>query len=279
MSTSSDQQAAGAPSTTPHTTQEILLPEVVAAAPARPTAGHDLPPPRAAQRPAGVPAEPSGATASSVAPPGAPPVPAAQAQQTGEAQQTGPVDVVPGPPAAEPGRPVAGSTPGPVPPPVPPPVTAPGATPEGAAGTPAAWPETLQPDDRPRARKLPRAVRPADRQALAGLALAVVALALLQVGLLGGFGAGSFWSTVTLWSAFASLCGVLALAAFAAFYPAGNRLRSAAIWRIAAAGLVGLSVFWVLVVLPVVASDRGFVLTAALACLGAALWIGPRRRG
>ena len=48
-------------------------------------------------------------------------------------------------------------------------------------------------------------------------------------------------------------------------------------WRIAAAGLVGLAVFWLLVVLPVVASDRGFLLTAALGCLGAALWTGPAR--
>jgi hypothetical protein len=48
-------------------------------------------------------------------------------------------------------------------------------------------------------------------------------------------------------------------------------------WRIAAAGLVGLAVFWLLVVLPVVASDRGFLLTAALGALGAALWVGPRK--
>ena len=58
---------------------------------------------------------------------------------------------------------------------------------------------------------------------------------------------------------------------------AGNRSRSGPAWRIAAGGLVGLAVFWLLVVLPVVASDRGFVLTAALAALGGALWIGPRR--
>jgi hypothetical protein len=41
--------------------------------------------------------------------------------------------------------------------------------------------------------------------------------------------------------------------------------------------LVGLAVFWLLVVLPVVASDRGFLLTAALGALGAALWVGPRK--
>ena len=67
--------------------------------------------------------------------------------------------------------------------------------------------------------------------------------------------------------------------AFAAAYPSGSRLRSSAVWRIAAAGLVGLAVFWLLVVLPVVASDRGFLLTAALGALGAALWVGPGRKG
>jgi hypothetical protein len=143
---------------------------------------------------------------------------------------------------------------------------------------PPAWPESLEPHSRPAAKRI-RGDRSGGRQALAGLALAVVSVVLLEIGLLLRFDTDSFWSALTLWSAFATLCAVLALVAFVAFYPAGNRLRSAAIWRIAAAGLVGLSVFWVLVVLPVVASDRGFVLTAALGCLGAALWIGPRRKG
>ena len=66
--------------------------------------------------------------------------------------------------------------------------------------------------------------------------------------------------------------------AFAACYPSRSTLRSSAVWRIAAAGLVGLAVFWILVVLPVVASDRGFLLTAALGALGAALWVGPGRK-
>jgi hypothetical protein len=173
-----------------------------------------------------------------------PVVPPTAAGPAGAVQPTGPVDFVPG---------FRGTgTPPPSPPPGPP--------------------------SRPAATRI-RGDRSGDRQALAGLALAVVSVVLLEVGLLLRFDTDSFWSTVTLWSAFATVCAALALVAFAVFYPAGNRLRSAAMWRIAAAGLVGLSVFWVLVVLPVVASDRGFVLTAALGCLGAALWIGPRRKG
>jgi hypothetical protein len=140
------------------------------------------------------------------------------------------------------------------------------------------WPHSLEPERPPSTARRITARQPADARALIGLGLAVLAVALLQVGLLLRFGTESLWSTVTLWSAFATLSALLALLSFAAFYPAGNRLKSGAVWRIAAAGLVGLSVFWVLVVLPVVASDRGFVLTAALGCLGAALWIGPRRK-
>ena len=111
---------------------------------------------------------------------------------------------------------------------------------------------------------------------MAGLGLVALAVVLLELGLGLGFGGRSLWSTVPLWSAFATVAALLGLLAFAAFYPSGNRLRSGPAWRVAAGGLVGLAVFWLLVVLPSVASDRGFVLTAALACLGGALWIGPR---
>jgi hypothetical protein len=192
-------------------------------------------------------------------------------------QPTGPVDFVPGLPGAGilPPPPPA-SAPGPA---VEPGPEAPPTTPVDEAGPAPGWPDSLESDPAPAtARKRIVGKRPADRRAAIGLGLAALAVALLEVGLLLRFGTESFWSTVTLWSAFATVSALLALIAFAAFYPAGNRLRSGAIWRIAAAGLVGLSVFWVLVVLPVVASDRGFVLTAALGCLGAALWIGPRRK-
>mgnify|MGYP004492281613 CR=1 FL=1 len=54
-------------------------------------------------------------------------------------------------------------------------------------------------------------------------------------------------------------------------------VKGDAAWKTAAGGLTGVAVFWVLVVLPRVDSDRGFVLTAAMAALGAALWIAPSR--
>lgn len=161
-------------------------------------------------------------------------------------QKTGPVGFVPG-------------LPGPLPPP-PPPAPAP------TVSQPAE-PEAVEAISEPR-----------DRAALRSLGLVAVALVLLELGLGLRFGSESFWSDIPLWSTFATVCGVLGLACAAGLLPAGRRPRPATSWRIAAGGLVGLAVFWLLVVLPVVAGDRGFLLTAALGCLGAALWTGPARR-
>jgi hypothetical protein len=48
--------------------------------------------------------------------------------------------------------------------------------------------------------------------------------------------------------------------------------------RPALGGLAGLAVFWLLIALPRVDSDRGFLLTAALGALGVAVWLSPTRR-
>jgi hypothetical protein len=126
--------------------------------------------------------------------------------------------------------------------------------------------------DEPRGRTTP------DRSSLVVLGLVLASLLLLEAGLALRFGGESFWSDIPLWSAFATACTVLGLAAAAPLVPGGRRIGGGTAWRVAAGGLVGLAVFWVLVVLPVVATDRGFLLTAALACLGGALWAGPARR-
>jgi hypothetical protein len=181
----------------------------------------------------------------------------------GEPQPTGPVDFVPGLPGAPSVQPPAPAT-------------------EAAAAKGPVWPDTLESDllesgERRRAEKTRRIGAPRDRTALLGLGLAVLSLALLELGLSLHFGTRSYWSAVPLWSAFATLCAGLGVAAFAVS-STGSRGRSGAVWRIAAGGLVGLAVFWVLVVLSVVASDRGFLLTAALGALGAALWVGAGRK-
>ena len=186
-------------------------------------------------------------------------------------QPTGPVDFVPGLPGL--GTPPVPPPAAPLPPP-PPPVQ-----PTATETAIPMWPETLEADAAPGQPEKKRRLRaPRDRAAVLSLGLAVLSLVLLELGLSLHFGGESYWSAVPLWSGFATLCSVLGVLAFAASYPSGSRLRSSAVWRIAAGGLAGLAVFWVLVVLAVVSSDRGFLLTAALGALGAALWMGPGRK-
>ena len=240
---SSDPQAQAASGSTPSSTQEIPLVQPAAGA----TSTHQLP-----------------------EHPGAAPHPPVQPAHGPVA--TGPVDFVPAPPGAPMHAPPSWPETAPV-----------GPAPEPAAATEPAWPETLLTEEpAPGRSATPRAHRlrpPRDRAALIGVGLTVLSVALLELGLSMRSGdAEPYWERIPLWSAFATLCAVLALVVFVAFFATGNRLRTGPTWRIAAAALVGLAVFWLLVVLPVVDTDRGFVLTAALAALGGALWIGPRRR-
>jgi hypothetical protein len=136
-------------------------------------------------------------------------------------------------------------------------------------------PRTQHPSRTPRTARSPqqRAVRICT-------GLTALSLLLLQLGLGLGFGEAPLWSTVTLWSVFATLATLIGALPLAGRVVPAARQHSDAAWHAAAGGLTGLAVFWVLVVLPRVDSDRGFVLTAALAALGAALWTAPgRRRG
>ena len=191
--------------------------------------------------------------------PGATAFGAHAASATEAPQPTGPVDFVPGLPGA-------GT------PPPPPPAAAPTAVQSPVA----TWPETLEADHPARDRAGTRAARlPQDRSVLAGIGLAVLALVLLQLGLTLDFGLESLWDTVTLWSAFATLATLVGLVAVLVSSSKSPRRRQA--WGVGAAGLVGLAVFWLLVVLPGADSDRGFVLTAALVSLGAALWVSAKR--
>src|SRR3954463_12456671 len=203
-----------------------------------------------------------------------------QVTADGAPQPTGPGDFVPGLPGV-----------GPLPPPPPPvhataapppPVPATGPQPAAAPGPATSAPESLEDRLLAGGQGTPKKRRTRgklDRKALAGLVLAALSVILLELGLTLGFGGKSYWSTVTLWSAFATVAAALGLLAFAAFYPAGNRSRSGPAWRVAAARVGARPLFWLLVVLPDVDTDRGFLLTAALGCLGVALWIGPRPKG
>lgn len=228
-------------------TQEI--PVVVPTAAAPPMSASPLPP-----HPGATAHAPVAATAT----PGPPPVTTPH-PQAAPAQPTGPVNYVPGPPGH--GTPQPSAVPA-------------GATAVSAVPT---WPDTLDSDsgtgDRPRTGSSRR-----DPGAFAGIGLALLGLALLELGLLLAFGSRSLWSAIPLWSAFATLAGLAALLVFGArSSESGAGGSPSVLGRAAVAGGVGVAVFWLLVVLPDAASNRGFVLTAAAACLGAGVWIGSRR--
>lgn len=118
-----------------------------------------------------------------------------------------------------------------------------------------------------------RRVVGARSRGLVPVGFAVLALVCLELGLSLAFGSRSFWSAVPLWSAFATVVAVGGTVAVAG-HSLGGR---AGAWRIAAGALAGLAVFWLLVVLPVADTDRGFLLTAALGLLGAAVWLTAGR--
>jgi len=227
-------------------------------------AGRSLPPHPDAAPPAPAAAAPAPSPAPGAAPVAAP-------------QPTGPVDFVPGLPGigTPPVPPPATTTP---PPPVPSPVP-PVSTAQEAATPGPGWPETLESGTATagRSRQLRGGRGALDRTALLALGLATLALVLVLLGLSLRFGEETLWSTIPLWSAFATLCAALGVLGFAPIHP-GGRTGTDSAWRLAAAGLLGLAVFWLLVVLPNADTDRGFLFTAALGALGAALWTGSRGR-
>ena len=180
-----------------------------------------------------------------------PPPSSAAAAAAAQPQPTGPVDYVPGPPPAG----VPPTTPAPVP---------------AGAGAPSE--EFLHHllDDEPRRPRDPRAAA-----RLTGAVLGLLAVALLETGLLVHQGTENLWSRVPLWSAFGTVAAVAGLAAVAARLPGIRRLGRRA-WAVGAGGLAGVAVFWLLVALPWADTDRGFLMTAALACLGGAVWLARR---
>jgi hypothetical protein len=83
------------------------------------------------------------------------------------------------------------------------------------------------------------------------------------------------WDGLEAWSVFALVCAVVQLAPL---------LRSAfgwspvLAWRIGAAGVGGLLLFWVLLVLPSIGQNTSFALTLGTLSACAALWMAPARQ-
>ncbi|WP_164700563.1 hypothetical protein [Modestobacter sp. KNN46-3] len=159
----------------------------------------------------------------------------------------------------------------------PPPVPGPATTPGTAPGTPSAGAQDGGSSSSSVRSRL-AAVRSSGRpgKELVALLLGVLGLALLELGLNLDFVNQSLWDVVPTWSAFATVAALVALVPSAVAL-AGRRESARTAWRVGAGGLVALAAFWVLIALPLVASDRGFWLTAALAATGAAVVLAPGR--
>jgi len=112
-------------------------------------------------------------------------------------------------------------------------------------------------------------------RAVAARGLAVAGGAATMVGLFVPYDGATFWNTAPFWSGFAALCAVVQLAPLTTPVLGWPAVRA---WAIGAAGVVGLLLFWVLIVLPEVSSNSSFVLTAAVVAVAGGSWLAPGRR-
>jgi hypothetical protein len=103
---------------------------------------------------------------------------------------------------------------------------------------------------------------------------ALGALAVL-VGLVAPGGEAAFFYATRYWAVFAGVCALVQLAPVARPVLGWPAERA---WTVGAAGVAGLVVFWLLIVLPVISSNESFVVTAGVAAAAAGSWLAPGRR-
>ncbi|GGL90653.1 hypothetical protein [Nakamurella endophytica] len=112
----------------------------------------------------------------------------------------------------------------------------------------------------------------------AGIGLPTVAgiagVVLVALGLSIPFDKTSSWVTQTAWSIFALLAALLVVAA-----PAlrGSIRAPRGVWYLTAAAGGALVGYWLLVVLPQVSSNTGFVLTLGVGAVALTAWLSPHR--
>ena len=180
-----------------------------------------------------------------------------------------------GPPAAAPAAPYADPYLDPQVPPVGPPPAAPPPGPPGPGGGQPEWWTPAEPDAQPATRSRSAPAGMAQSSGL-GRGLAVLAWPALLIGLVvHENGRATYLSDVPAWALFA--VASLVLVGVAAFGRASGQGPSRS-WTLGAVGAAGLVGFWVLLVLPAIASNTGFALTMATACGCAAVWLAPGRR-
>ena len=109
------------------------------------------------------------------------------------------------------------------------------------------------------------------RRVLASRLLALLAGVTAAIGLFGPDEGPTFWASAQFWTGFAALCALVQLAPLARPVFGWPARRA---WSIGAAGVAGLLLFWVLIVLPVVSANSSFVVTAAVGAAAAGAWLG-----
>lgn len=123
----------------------------------------------------------------------------------------------------------------------------------------------------------PNATTPA--RSLAGLRsilqLAVPVLVIVALLLTEDGAETNAFEDVTAWSIFAV---VMALLQLAPLVGGALGLDKASAWSVGAVGTAGLVGYWVIIVLPGVSSNAGFMLTLATACAVIGCWLSPGRR-
>jgi hypothetical protein len=112
-------------------------------------------------------------------------------------------------------------------------------------------------------------------RALVGPGLAVLGCLAVLIGLVAPGGGTAFIYTARYWAVFAAVCALVQLTPVAGPVLGWAPERA---WTAGAAGVAGLLLFWLLIVLPVIAADESFVLTAGVAAAAAGSWLAPGRR-
>jgi hypothetical protein len=116
---------------------------------------------------------------------------------------------------------------------------------------------------------------PAHGRVIAAGGLALLAAGTALAGLFVPYDGTTFWASAQFWSGFAACCALLQLAPLAGPVSGWPATRA---WSAGAAGVAGLLLFWVLIVLPVVSSNSSFVVTAAVMAAAGGAWLAPGRR-
>jgi len=116
---------------------------------------------------------------------------------------------------------------------------------------------------------------PAPRSLVFAKLLQVIALVAVPLGLAIPFDSTCLWSTSVAWASFATVAAIGQLAPMVGSAFGWNQLTA---WRVGAGAVAALIGFWVLLVLPSIASNSSFVVTLGVAAAGLGCWLTPGRR-